>query len=82
MYECDNSSLISSNQYFVKCIIFLFYKSCPKLYSAWAGKFRPCEWTDNMMIYLLGGETEQHPELRQCLIIGQHTILVCVQKPS
>ncbi len=45
------------------------------------GEFGPCDGPDNMLIYGLGGETEQHPALRQYLI-GQHTILGCVKKPS
>ncbi len=43
--------------------------------------FGPCDWPDNMLIYGLGGETDQQHELRQYLI-GQDTILGCIQMPS
>ncbi len=83
MYECENSSL---KRFFQSILCQMYHILVIEImskiiYSAKAGKFGPCDWPDNMLIYGLGGETEQHPELRQYLI-GQHTILGCGQKPS
>ncbi len=69
---------VSSNQFFVKGIIVLLYKSCPKWYST--RRFGPCDWQDNI-IYVLEGEKQSNTPAKIISNWSTHQ-LGCVQKPS
>ncbi len=65
MYVCDNSSLKRFFQLILSNVSYSGYRNHIQKYTLQERvKFGPCDWQDNMLIYGLGGETEQHPKLR------------------